>query len=390
MYPLLFLLLPLVSAFEQKAGDEEEYVLTSEDFANALALDLEERLDPDLSRQGYFDGDITNDNLNPRKAEEGVNGLQRSSVRHTSEVWADGIIPYKIEGAYTQKQKAHIAAAFKEIEGKTCIRFVGATNETPDYVVVSKSRPECSSWVGRKGGRQLLHLTDGCFDHRTLLHEFLHVLGFYHEHTRYDRDEYVTIHEENIEEAAKEQFKLIEKTISRLWTMYDYASVLHYNSTAFSKNNKRTIVPKDEKKMIGVLMKLSVYDAAKINSLYCNGVNRALMRTDDLMQKVSDIERDVLSNKKKLRSSKKDIERRLDELGTKLEELRLLIQGVEEIAKNNRGPKGDKGDKGDRGEKGAQGPKGDRGPPGKDGKESLCEIVCVNKVLRQLIKTCKC
>ncbi len=37
-------------------------------------------------------------------------------------------------------------------------------------------------------------------------HEMMHTLGFYHEHSRSDRDRYVEILWDNIKEARKEQF----------------------------------------------------------------------------------------------------------------------------------------------------------------------------------------
>lgn len=57
----------------------------------------------------------------------------------------------------------------------------------------------CWSYVGRIGGRQLLSLRkNGCLYTRVIQHEILHGLGFYHEHSRSDRDESVTINWENI------------------------------------------------------------------------------------------------------------------------------------------------------------------------------------------------
>ena len=61
----------------------------------------------------------------------------------------------------------------------------------------------CWSYIGRFGffglAGQEVNLEPGCFRaHVTILHELLHVLGFYHEQSRWDRDDYVTIHTANI------------------------------------------------------------------------------------------------------------------------------------------------------------------------------------------------
>ena len=58
---------------------------------------------------------------------------------------------------------------------------------------MERERGDCSSIIGRKGGEQLLKLGEGCYDKNTVIHEFLHALGFHHEHIRSDRDDYVII-----------------------------------------------------------------------------------------------------------------------------------------------------------------------------------------------------
>lgn len=55
--------------------------------------------------------------------------------------------------------------------------------------------------MGRDGGLQLLSLSAfGCMERGIIQHELLHALGFYHEHTRSDRDQYVRINWENVPE----------------------------------------------------------------------------------------------------------------------------------------------------------------------------------------------
>lgn len=57
----------------------------------------------------------------------------------------------------------------------------------------------CSSYVGHRGGSQSMSLANSCVNrHGTIIHEFLHALGFYHEQSRSDRDRHVTIKWNNI------------------------------------------------------------------------------------------------------------------------------------------------------------------------------------------------
>lgn len=102
-----------------------------------------------------------------------------------------------------------ILDGMKEIEDKTrvgdkdCIKFVPRINEVPYLRVYNGSG--CSSYVGRQ-----LSMTDqvvsirspGCTSLGTVSHEFLHALGFFHEQSRPDRDDFVTIQYENIQEGT--------------------------------------------------------------------------------------------------------------------------------------------------------------------------------------------
>lgn len=55
----------------------------------------------------------------------------------------------------------------------------------------------CASFVGFKGGEQPVFVGAQCVV-GNIAHEILHALGFHHEHTRMDREKYITIIHNNI------------------------------------------------------------------------------------------------------------------------------------------------------------------------------------------------
>ena len=73
------------------------------------------------------------------------------------------------------------------------------------------------------------------------MHEFIHAIGFYHEHVRPDRDDYVKIHWENIKNGTNNTNFWIAEDSLTFNTTYDGHSVMHYSRKAFSNNTKDTI-----------------------------------------------------------------------------------------------------------------------------------------------------
>ena len=130
----------------------------------------------------------------------------------------------------------------------------------------------CCSYIGYIGcGEQGLSLTGGCITQGTVVHEILHTVGFFHEHSRPDRDQYVRIIEENIRDGAEYNFeKLGTEFINSLGIEYDYNSVMHYCENAFSKDpsNKDTIITLEPDADICGLCEMSPLDILQINLLY--------------------------------------------------------------------------------------------------------------------------
>ncbi|PIO72083.1 astacin, partial [Teladorsagia circumcincta] len=109
------------------------------------------------------------------------------------------------------------------------------------------------------------------------VHEIGHTLGFWHTHSRHDRDEFITVIKENINCSRIGQFmppKTMEINNNYNLT-YDYGSVMHYGATAFindtaaADRSKLTMVSKDVlyKETLGSPI-ISFYDLLMMNLYY--------------------------------------------------------------------------------------------------------------------------
>uniref|UniRef100_A0A8C1HJF6 Metalloendopeptidase n=1 Tax=Cyprinus carpio carpio TaxID=630221 RepID=A0A8C1HJF6_CYPCA len=137
-----------------------------------------------------------------------------------------------------------------------------------DYISI-ENKDGCFSSLGRTGGKQVVSLyRQGCVYHGIAQHELLHALGFYHEQTRSDRDQYVRINWKNISPNMAYNFQ--KQNTNNQNTPYDYGSVMHYGKTAFSiQPGLETITPiPDETVEIGQRQGMSNIDILRINKLY--------------------------------------------------------------------------------------------------------------------------
>ncbi len=113
----------------------------------------------------------------------------------------------------------------------------------------------------------------GCMHLGTVVHEMLHAAGFWHEQSRPDRDSYVAIHWQNIKRGREDNFARYSRgEVSTLQLPYDTASIMHYQSKAFSRNGRATIVAKTKGEVLGQRDGFSPMDLQKLNKLYeCDG-----------------------------------------------------------------------------------------------------------------------
>jgi len=156
---------------------------------------------------------------------------------------ATGIYPYSYNMWYfvpfiygsnlSYFQRYSIRDALINIESMTNVRFynltgVSITNPSYDYIEFVKNDTVNNSYVGRKGGKQLINLTEYA-DVSVVMHEIGHAIGMLHEFQRIDRDSYVTIHSSNIKPEKEHNFKK-RTTDYYIIGSYDFYSIMSYNS----------------------------------------------------------------------------------------------------------------------------------------------------------------
>ncbi|XP_069800553.1 bone morphogenetic protein 1 [Dendropsophus ebraccatus] len=199
---------------------------------------------------------------------------RRAATSRPERVWPHGIIPFVVNGNFTGSQKAIFRQAMRHWEKHVCVTFVERTEED-SYIVFTYRPCGCCSYVGRRGaGPQAISIGKNCDKFGIVVHELGHVIGFWHEHTRPDRDDHVTIIRDNIQPGQEYNFlKMEPEEVNYLEETYDFDSIMHYARNTFSRGiNLDTIEPRYKvngvKPSIGQRTRLSAGDIAQARKLY--------------------------------------------------------------------------------------------------------------------------
>ncbi|XP_067456281.1 meprin A subunit beta-like [Thunnus thynnus] len=198
--------------------------------------------------------------------------VARNAILNTEQLW-DNPVPYVLEDNLDMNTKGVILQAFEQFRLKSCVDFKPRQSE--EYYLTVRKDEGCYSYVSRiiESG-QVVSIGHRCDRLGTVEHEFLHALGLYHEQSRYDRDDYVTIIWKNIKDGYRDNFQKLTPSSSTTFNApYDYLSVMHYGKSFFSKNSGITIATKlpQYQDKIGQRIEMSQTDVYKLNRLYnCN------------------------------------------------------------------------------------------------------------------------
>lgn len=168
-----------------------------------------------------------------------------------------------------------ILNAMQEICNSTCVRFRPYQESDRNWIELTSDHNGCWSSVGMKSGGQIVNLGSAkCLSRGVIMHELMHVCGFFHQQSASERDQFIKIHWENIRRGREHNFqKYNESAISNYNVSYDYESIMHYSARAFSRNGQPTIEPIVRKKLYA-----KSFEA--INKIFCFHFSSNLLTLD--------------------------------------------------------------------------------------------------------------
>ncbi|XP_067840408.1 meprin A subunit alpha-like [Heptranchias perlo] len=194
---------------------------------------------------------------------------ERNALKDPTSRWKFPI-PYILADNLELNAKGVILHAFEQYRLKSCIDFKPYEGEKT-FLIFQKF-DGCWSSVGDLHRGQNVSIGERCDTKAIVEHELLHALGFYHEQSRTDRDDYVNIWWNQIIPGMEHNFVVYDDNyITDLNSPYDYESVMHYAPFSFNKNSSfPTITAKisafDE--IIGQRLDFSAIDLLRLNRMY--------------------------------------------------------------------------------------------------------------------------
>jgi len=159
-----------------------------------------------------------------------------ASTFKTTQFWPNGIVYYEFDANVSAANRTIAISAMAEWEAVANIDF-RQRNAEANYIHIQDSTAN-NSEVGMIGGRQIINVVSWGTKFR-IVHELGHSLGVYHEQSRSDRDNYVTINWANITSGKEGNFEIRDD--SSHYGPYDFDSMMHYAQCDFSTCDNCTV-----------------------------------------------------------------------------------------------------------------------------------------------------
>ncbi|MCA9426768.1 MAG: hypothetical protein KC994_16930, partial [Candidatus Omnitrophica bacterium] len=175
-------------------------------------------------------------------------------------LWTDGIVPFTINPAGIEEgsldangntitgREQMIHDAMEAISSAAQIQFVELPwePEQQNYIEFRDDQNAAFNYSTQLGmypfpAKQSIVIVS--WNLGVIIHEICHALGMIHEQNRSDRDSYVDIIEENLQEGPSVPYQFaIVTTSDNAGTEYDFGSIMHYGHNYFAKSPGLTTI----------------------------------------------------------------------------------------------------------------------------------------------------
>jgi len=141
--------------------------------------------------------------------------------------WENSTMPYEFDSGLSFSEIIKIQGGIDDVNNETNLCLVERTNES-SYIVFRNAEDRCYvHYIGDSGqSAQVVNIGNSC-GKRAVIHEILHKAGMYHEQTRPDRDQYISVNWVNLDgQDWVNQFTPQGPETSS--GAYDFGSIMHY------------------------------------------------------------------------------------------------------------------------------------------------------------------
>jgi hypothetical protein len=137
-------------------------------------------------------------------------------------LWPDGLIFYDFDAGVSALNRARMRSAMNTMESAASVHFIPRTDES-SFLHIGGYGGNWS-YAGQIGGSQDLSIYNWN-EHYIICHELMHAMGRYHQHSRTDRNTYITVNYGNIDDNCESQYSVYS---SVNYLPYDFDSLMHY------------------------------------------------------------------------------------------------------------------------------------------------------------------
>ncbi|MBN1698425.1 MAG: hypothetical protein JW881_13000, partial [Spirochaetales bacterium] len=236
----------------------------------------------EINGKCVFQGDIV---LEP----EDVSASKGAGRTKSSVFWPNRTVYFNIESSLKSTTNLNTAIDYYRSLG---VRFVqrGSEKNYISFFFNKDSDGYYSSAIGMTGKKQTIHLATG-YSVGTAVHEIGHALGLFHEQSRTDRDNYITIHFDNILDNKEHNFKTYSASGYDGFNFhnFDWQSIMLYPSyTGFENDTSKPAITRlDGTTFSRQNVRLSIGD---LNTIYTMYPPNFIVRTDAVSRDSSRID----------------------------------------------------------------------------------------------------